>query len=147
RFKSVDDDGGAGTDSALVLVVGNDHKEHPQGYWQHQYSRNGHTDFNEATLKCYLAIINHVSRVFDEQRDASTIAKAYDVLFMKQNGGSGAEQFDRELLTVWLNFANGAFEYDRIAKVVAAAEKVRLDPHASESEIRKQTNILRRIKP
>jgi hypothetical protein len=66
---------------------------------------------------------------------------------------------DRELLTVWLNFANGAIEYLELldtdkdgvgdtlfGDVVAAAEAVRLDAAATDEEIREQTNILHHVK-
>ncbi len=68
------------------------------------------------------------------------------------------EQFDRELLTVWLNFANGAIRYNELfdtngdgiadtpfAAIVAAAEVVRFDPTVIEAEIRVQKNILHQI--
>ena len=99
-------------------------------------------DFDRATLRCYLQIVGYVSKVFDEKRDASTIQKAHDVLFLGQNGGSVQEQFDRELLTVWLNFANGALKYADLRAAVAAAERVRLNPSATDKEIRNQTRIL-----
>ena len=158
-FLAEDDDGGNGADTANVIITGNADRARSSGYWQHQYHGNGKLDFDEATLECYLAIVDYVSLVFNESRDASTIEKAYDVLFLKQNGGSAAEQFDRELLTVWLNFANGAIEYDELVDsdgdgvddtplyaVVAAAEAVRLDPNATEAEIREQKNILHHLR-
>ena len=154
-----DDDGGHGEDQATVIITGNGDKARSEGYWQHQYSGNGEIDFDQATLECYLAIASYASTVFDEERDASTIEQAFDVLFLKQNQGSEREQLDRELLTVWLNFANGSIEYLELldtdqdgmgdtsfADVVAAAEAVRLDPGATDKEIREQTNILHHIK-
>ena len=47
---------------------------------------------------------------------------------------------------VWLNFANGALEYNEFSDVVAIAENVRLDPTATDKEIREQTNILHHLK-
>jgi hypothetical protein len=157
-FLADDDDGGHGQDNANVLITGNADRARSAGYWQHQYRGNGNIDFDQATLECYLAIVGYVSTVFNEERDASTIELAYDVLFMQQNEGEAREHFDRELLTVWLNFANGAYEYNQmldtdqdgvfdtpLVEVVATAEAVRLDPTASEAEIREQTNILHHI--
>jgi hypothetical protein len=154
-----DDDGGHGEDRAMAIISGNADKARSEGYWQHQYSGKGGIDFDQATLECYLSIVSYVSTVFSEDRDASTIEQAHDVLFLKKNHGSEREQFDRELLTVWLNFANGAIEYlelldtDKdgvgdtpLADVVAVAEAVRLDPGATDKEIREQTNILHHIR-
>ena len=140
-----DDDGGHGEDQAMVIINGDAGKARSEGYWQHQYSGKGKIDFDRATLECYLAMVGYMSTVFDEERDASTIEQAYDVLFLKKNRGSEREQFDRELLTVWLNFANGALEFTDISGVVATAESVRLDPSATDKEIRRQTKILHQI--
>lgn len=145
KFWAEDDDGGVSpVDSAVVIVTGNAGagQSKPTGYWQHQFRQNGRTDLDEPTLMGYLAINDFLSAVFNEARDASTIASAYDVLFMKQNQGDAKEQFDRELLTVWLNFANGSIEYAAFSDVTATAEAVRLDPNATEAEIRDQKNIL-----
>jgi M6 family metalloprotease-like protein len=144
-FLADDDDSGHGEDQAMVIITGNADKARSEGYWEHQYSGNGKIDFDQDTLECYLAIVGYVSTVFDEKRDASTIEQAHDVLFLKQNKGSPEEQFDRELLTVWLNFANGAIEYDELLGV-ATAETVRLDPSTTKKEIKEQTNILHHIK-
>jgi hypothetical protein len=144
-FLAGDDDSGHSEDNADVIITGNVDKTRSEGYWQHQYSGNGNIDFDQATLECYLAITRYMSTVFNEERDASTIEKAHAVLFLKQNGGSASEQFDRELLTVWLNFANGAIEFTDFSAVVAAAESVRLDPNATDKEIRDQAKILHQI--
>jgi len=145
-FLADDDDGGHGEDQAFVIITGNADKARSEGYWQHQYGGNGNIDFDQETLECYLAIVGFMSTVFDEARDASTIENAYDVLFLAHNQGSEIEQFDRELLVVWLNFANGSLEYTEFSDIVAIAESVRLDPNATDREIREQTNILHHIK-
>lgn len=157
-FMAEDDDGGQGEDYVAVIITANADKARLEGYWQHQYSGKGKIDFDQATLEGYLAIIGHMSTVFNEPRDASTIEKAHDVLFLKQNNGSATEQLDRELLVVWLNFANGTIDYMELldtdkdgigdtpfAGVVAAAEVVRLNPDATKSEIKEQTNILHHV--
>jgi hypothetical protein len=141
-FSALDDDGGTGLDTANVIITGNADKNRSQGYWQHQYSRNGNTDFADEELECFLAIVGYVSTVFDEERDASTIEKAFDVLFMQQNAGSAAEHFDRQLLTTLLNFADGSLEWTDIDDVIATAEAVRLDPTSSDAELRQQRRIL-----
>ena len=157
-FMADDDDGGHGEDHVAVIITANADKARREGYWQHQYSGKGKIDFDQTTLEGYLAIIGHMSTVFNEARDASTIEKAHDVLFLKQNDGSAIEQLDRELLVAWLNFANGAIEYTELldtdkdgagdtpfVDVVAAAEAVRLNPDATKSEIKEQTNIVHHV--
>jgi PKD domain len=157
-FSALDDDGGSASDTAIVLISGNVGRSRSSGYWQHQFGGQGNTDFDDATLECYLAIVNNVSTVFSEERDASTIPAAHDVLFLKQNGGSEIEKLDRELMTAWLNFANGAFEYDQLfdpdhdgvftsfADIMAIAESVRLAPSSTKAEIREQRNIIQQLK-
>lgn len=158
-FKAVDDDLAFSEDHVPVIITETGNRARPEGYWQHQLSGDGKSDFDAGTIENYLAIVGHMSAVFNEARDASTIEKAHDVLFLKQNNGSATEQLDRELLVVWLNFANGAIEYMELldtdkdgtgdtpfADVVAAAEVVRLNPNATKSEIKEQTNILHHVK-
>jgi hypothetical protein len=141
-FSALDDDGGTGLDTANVIIAGNIDKLRSQGYWQHQYGRNGKTDFTNDELECLLAIVGYASTVFNEERDASTIAKAHDVLFLKQNQGNEAEKFDRQLLATLLNFANGSLEWADIDDVIATAEAVRLDPTSTAAELRAQRRIL-----
>jgi hypothetical protein len=157
-FLAEDDDGGTSFDQAYVLITGNATQSRSEGYWQHQFHRVGETDFTDEELECYLEIIGFVSTVFDEARDASTIEAAYDVLFLQGNMGSEQEQFDRELLTLWLNFANGSLDYTQLidtdndgvpdtmlSELVAVAEAVRLDPFATPAELREQTQILHQL--
>ena len=116
-----------------------------EGYWQHQCRGNGRVEYDAAQIECFLDIIDFMSTVFSEARDIASAAQAFDVLFLKQNGGSAAEQLDRELLVAWLNFACGAFDPmqmldtnhdgtgDRtFVAVVNEAEAVRLDSNATE---------------
>jgi hypothetical protein len=159
RFAAVDDDGAEAVDQVAVVIAGGlGNWARSEGYWQHQLRGNGRTDFDAASLECYLAVIGHMSAVFNEARDASTIEAAHDVLFLKKNGGRAIEQLDRELLVVWLNFVNGAVGYTQLVdtdedyipdtpfvNAVAAAESVRLDPFATVEEIKRQTEIVHHI--
>jgi hypothetical protein len=99
-----------------------------------------------------------MSEVFHEVRYASTIVSAYDVLFLQPDAVDLREQLDRELLTVWLNFANGAIEYHQMLdtnnnqkpdtafnEIIALAEAIRLNPASTDEKIRQQINLLRRI--
>ena len=145
-------------DIASVVIVGNADEARSAGYWQHQFRGRGKTDFDEEALNCYLAIVGHLSQVFNEERDASTIEAAFEVLYVKQIKGSITEIFDRQLLALWLNFANGSIEYDEMvdtdgdgiadttfADLVLVAEAVRLDPNAMRAEIEEQMEIVKRV--
>ena len=157
-FLAADDDGGHGEDHAVVLIVGDASQTRTAGYWLHQYQGNGHTDFDQPTLLCYLDMVGYLSQVFNEVRDASTIPHAIDVLDVNLNNGSMEEIFDRQLLAVWLNFANGSLTLDQMvdtngdgtpdttfANAVSTAESVRLNPAATRSELEQQKNILEAI--
>lgn len=149
-FSAEDDDQALAQDQVPVLFVSNASlaASRMEGYWQHQLHRDGQTDFSDATLGCYLKVIDFASLVFSERRSIATIAAAHDVLFM-QSQGSAQEQLDRQLLVAWLNFANGAFGYNELvdadgdgvdetpyASAMAGVESVRLDPAATTAEIK-----------
>jgi hypothetical protein len=154
-FSSLDDDAGSASDSANVIITGNADRIRSDGWWQNQYRAGWPQAFPQDTLKCYLAIVGFMSQVFDEERDASTIPKARDVLFLAQNGGSAREQLDRELITAWLNFANGAIEYGEpfsighadvpFFQAMADAEAVRLDPGATKKQLEAQKSHLNNV--
>lgn len=168
-FFSEDDDGGASpTDTVAVVIVGDADQIRSAGYWRHQMRQKGKTDFDPDELLCYLDIAGLMSLVFHEERDASTLALADDVLWV--NGTSDmAEILDRQLLAVWLNFANGVWGFDTadsdadtiidafgpqfdtdgdtvpdtyLSQIIYAAETVRLDPTATRNELEDQKDIL-----
>jgi hypothetical protein len=156
-FLAEDDDGGQAGDGAAVIIVGNAGYARSAGYWLKQYRSVGKSFFESPTLTCYLDIVNYMSRVFSEETDAASIQAAKNVLFPKKND-SMLEIFDRQLLAVWLNFANGAIGlYEPVdtdgdelpdagfAEVVTHAEAVRLDPASSAEDVEFQKNILERI--
>ncbi|HZD19003.1 MAG TPA: hypothetical protein VE669_12750, partial [Actinomycetota bacterium] len=155
-FAADDDDGGHGETTASVLIQGTADDAHKHGYWKRQYGGQGVVELTQEELGCYLLVVDYVSDVFDEARDASTLEAAYLVL----QGGSGGppiQQLDRELLTALLNFANGAFGWDELVydadgdgvadtsfgDVIGTAEAVRLNPASTPREIREQRDILR----
>lgn len=160
-LRAVDDDQAVGEDHIPVLVTGNAAAAasgRHEGYWQHQFGRNGRTDYSDAQLECYLGIVRHVSGVFGERRRLESIDQAYEVLHMAQNGGAPREQLDRELLVAWLNFAAGAIGYDdRIdtdgdgtadmtyRAVMEAIETARLEPSTTDKEIGRLAAAVHRI--
>ena len=161
EFSAVDDDAAVGQDQVPVLFVegaGAGTASRLAGYWQHQFRRNGRTDFAAGTLECYLEIVAFASLVFSEERGVATIADAFDVLFLAENAGSLREQLDRELLVAWLNFANGAFTYDGLvdtngdgvdetpyAEVMAQVEAVRRDAAATAEALEAATALLHSV--
>jgi len=154
-FRAADDDGDSAGDTVKVIIAGTAALERDAGYWQTQYQPRP-TAFTEARRLCYLKIVDFVSMVFHEQRSAQTVANAYDVLFIKQNGGSEQQKLDRQLLTGWLNFANGAFDYaelvdtncDHVADtsfstVMATAEAARIGNNVA--QMAAQRKILEQV--
>ena len=157
-FAAADDDDGTASDSVAVLITGNEDDGRPSGYWSHQYRRQGSTDFDDATLTCYLEIVDFVSDVFHEVRDVSTFPLARSLLFTQGVSVSKRDQLDRDLLTVWLNFANGAVEWDELVDTnrdgtadtvfhvaMETAEAVRLNPASTNAQFDAQRAILQSI--
>lgn len=158
-FEAVDDDAAVGRDEVPVVIVSLiSNRSRLAGYWQHQLSRRGRTDFEDTTLDSYLSIIGHMSAVFGEVRDVSTVAAAHDVLHLEQNAGSPQEKLDRELLVAWLNFCNAAFGYTELVdtdgdgiddtplgSALAVAEVVRLNPGATTAELNAQRAIVHAV--
>ena len=126
-----------------------DHRADPSmsrgaGYWQHQYKGNGKIDFTQRPA----GLLPRDRRVPEQrlQRGSRRLdeAKAHDDIFVAGLKGTISEQLDRQLLTAWLNFANGGVEYTELldtdgngsvdtsfADVMATAEAVRLNPAAT----------------
>ena len=157
-FAVGDDDGGSASQTAAVIVVGNGHPNQPHGYWKQQFrfynSGKGNADFDAGRLGCYLKIVDYMSSVFHQQTDASTFLRSEDVLETNQTSVIN-ELFDQQLLAVWLNFANGAVEWNRLVDTngdktpdtrfldaITAAERLRLDPNTTRIQLDRQKTIL-----
>jgi hypothetical protein len=157
-FSAADDDAGASpVDHVAVIITGNASVRQNAGYWQTQY-RPRPTAFTESQRTCYLQIAGFMSSVFHEVTDASTVAKAFNVLFVGGNNGTAKQQLDRQLLTSWLNFANGSLDLgtlvdtntDKVpdtsfATVISNAEAIRLNPSSTDAQLRAQKDLLERI--
>jgi hypothetical protein len=153
-LRSDDDDAGTASDAAVVLITGNATANRSPGYWTQQASGKK-ADISDALMACYLKITGFGSKVFDEQRDASTLAKARAVL---EDNGSSRAKLDRQLLALWLNFANGATDWtqgvdvtgDKVADMplsaaLTQAEAVRSDPVATPVALLSWKDRLERI--
>src|SRR5581483_9752433 len=157
-FRAADDDGGSASQAAAVIIVGNGHPNQPHGYWKQQFryqnSGKGPSDFTADKLRCYLRIASYMSRVFDERNDASTFLRAEDILETNQTSAI-LELFDQQLLAAWLNFANGAIEWNRLVDsngdkkpdtrfldAIVAAEALRLDGNATKAQLDAQKKIV-----
>ena len=151
-----DDDLGSGTDTAVVLITGNATVSKGHGWWLNQYRPKGDT-FTDATLQCYLDIVNYLSLVFSEGKDADSRADAALVL----NAPAKAPEdviFDQHALGAWLNFANGSIKLDSpvdttgdgvpdstFGAVMFTAETVRMNPASTSAQIKAQKDIIERI--
>ena len=156
-----DDDGGSTTGSLNVIIVGNNHPNRPHGYWKqqnryHAFGTGPAPDFDAATLGCYLKIAGYMSRVFDERTAAATFAQAYDVLDTSSTSQIN-ELFDQQLLAAWLNFANGAIEWNQLVDTtgdktadtpfliaIERAETLRLNPSATRPQLDAMKRIVER---
>jgi hypothetical protein len=156
-FGSLDDDGGTGSDTANVIITGNADATRSAGFWYIQFRLGPGSVFSPTTLQCYLDIAAYMSLVFNEVKDASTLAKARQIL-STQSSADGTAQLDRQLLAAWLNFANGSLDLNELVDTdghggvdttfyaaVTAAEAVRLNPASTKAELLAQAKILERI--
>lgn len=156
-FASTDDDSGSADDSLVVIISGNVELTRSAGYWYQAYRDKKNGFFTDEELECFLDIVGFMSTVFNEETDVSTIAKAANLL----RGGMKDPMttiFDRQLLAVWLNFANGALDLGTLidtdsddvpdtsfADIISAAEAARLNPATTDEELEAYKNLLELI--
>lgn len=154
-----DDDGGSTSDAVPVAVLGTDDRMRTAGWWYTQMNRPGHNAQSLTTdeLTCRLAVVNHLSAVFVELRDADDTGSAAQVLTTKKTSAA-AEILDRQLLALWLNLANGAVGWDEpvdttddgvsdttLAELLADAEALRVDPAATSEALLAQADRLEAV--
>ncbi len=160
-FGSTDDDAplAGSQDEVAVLITGNGDRTRSDGWWHAQYKatgEKGNPEFDQMTLDCYLAIARFASDVFDEAVPLSTLEDAHAVL---HPDGTALGRLDREILTAWLNFANGGVDYldvvvdtdgDHVAdatlgQTMAAAETVRLNPASTKAQLDAARKLVHQI--
>ena len=99
-----------------MLITGNATESKGHGWWLNQYRPKGKT-FDDAMLQCYLDIVNYLSLVFSEGKDADSRADA--TLVLQNPAKSPADViFDQHALGAWLNFANGSVKLDTLVDSV-----------------------------
>jgi hypothetical protein len=141
-----DDDGGrAPTESAPVVVVGNETRRHATGWWQAQYAqllpKSTVLHYSEDEYGCFLRIAEHMSGVMGEVRSVGSFESAGAVLYPA--GNTARAGLEADILAAWLNYATGAVgvspdgRIDRqYAAIVYAVESVALDPTATDAALR-----------
>ena len=153
----VDDDGGSASDQAAVLVTGNATVSKGQGWWKNQYRVKKSNDFTPAELQCFLDIVNHLSLVFSEHKDADSRADAERVFHSPPKSPADVI-FDQHALGAWLNFANGSVGLatpvdtdgngvpdTTFGAALLVAESVRVNPASTSAQIKAQKDIVERI--
>jgi hypothetical protein len=152
-----DDDAGSTTDSAKVLVTGNATVSKGHGWWLNQYWDKPPNDFSAARLQCYLDIVNALSLVFSEHKDADSRADATTVLNAPAKSPADVI-LDQHLLGAWLNFASGSVRLSTLVDadgngsketmfgaVMLQAETVRVNPASTNAQIKAQKDRVERI--
>lgn len=156
-FASSDDDGGDADDSLVVIISSNADRTRSAGYWYQAYRQRKNAVFTSEELECYLDITGFMSTVFNEETDVSTIDQAKKLL--KGRTKPPMEQiFDRQLLAVWLNFANGSMDLGTLvdtdgdfvpdtsfADIISAAEAARMNPATTREELEAHKDLLELI--
>ncbi|HEX4905873.1 MAG TPA: hypothetical protein VFU93_10500 [Acidimicrobiales bacterium] len=152
-----DDDGGTSpTDVAWVIVTGTSGTRHGTGWWHGRYDGKGGNDLPASVQSCYLRIASHASAVFGEVRPVTTNAQA--TLTLAGAGSDPRDQLDRTLLSLWLDYADGAFRWtdavdtdgngvaDAVfADVMRSAERVRLAAGSTKDALHAQRQRLQRM--
>ena len=148
-----DDDGGADVASLPKVVVGNEDKTHPYGWWKHEYRRTGKPKVPTAFLDAYLDIIELTSSVFSEQAQLASIFDAAAVL--EAQGSDKRVAARGHLLWAWLHFASGGVGWtDPVPmgggvtrpyhEVMTEIEAIVLDPGASHGDLVRASQLAQR---
>jgi hypothetical protein len=156
-FSASDDDSGEGAATVDVIIVGNADQARSAGYWMSEYRFTKNPDFTPATLTCYLDIVNHASAVFSELRSLASFDDAVDILWTNATSDPD-ELFDRQLLALWLNFANGAYALDQMVDttgdgvpdtafldLMMEAEDLRADLNRTAADVLAMKDVLERL--
>jgi len=150
-----DDDGGADSADAGVLVTGTATNTESSGWWKHQYSGAGNPHIGGDTAEGYLEVVNAVSSVFSESSVAVTASDAHGILSPK--GSDRRARATAALMLAWLQFASGAVSWDdsvplaggssvEFLDLMFAAEATILDDGASNNALLAIEHDLERVR-
>ncbi|MBN6053486.1 S8 family serine peptidase, partial [Nonomuraea sp. RK-328] len=120
--------------SAPVCTRGRTAKRLTAKQWAVEIHRSSGT-IPDATLTCYLKLVQKGSKVFPEITKASSLGTAYRVLKASK---TARQRLDAALLAGWLTWAHGT---NGTAKLVGA-EKVRLSAKAKAASLKKAASAL-----
>ncbi|MBV8195349.1 MAG: hypothetical protein JOY80_07455, partial [Candidatus Dormibacteraeota bacterium] len=100
------------TDTSTVIVNGSDAQVYNADFWKNQFYQQGDPKhlLSTSTLSCYLGIVRYMSSDFSH---VNTFTDALAVLDPK-GPAPLYNDFDRELLAAWLDFANGGFQWNML---------------------------------
>lgn len=156
-FSATDADGAPALAATDSVVTGTSGMAWQAGHWKHQFASGPASE-----LHCELAIVQRMSALFGGPSSVvpgapvamSTPTDAAKVL---QPGSSSARaHLEREILTMWLDYAGGAFTYDEVvhpsgspatyqptfAALMGSAESAALDPTATAKQMQHLTFYL-----
>ncbi|WP_310708698.1 S8 family serine peptidase [Nonomuraea sp. 3-1Str] len=119
---------------APVCTRGKTAKRLTAKQWAVEIHRSSGT-IPDATLTCYLKLVQKASKVFPEITKASSLGTAYRVLKASK---TSRQRLDASLLAGWLTWAHGT---NGTAKL-ASAEKVRLSAKAKAASLKKAARTL-----
>lgn len=109
QFEVQDDDGGETTISLKVLVRNNQSCKSSLGDWISYFMRKNQDAGLEGELKAHLSILSgFISSAFGEM-DPSEINRLEEFIVSDMDQSARARA---EMLTAWLNFVNGAVDWD-----------------------------------
>ncbi|MGW7480582.1 S8 family peptidase [Nonomuraea muscovyensis] len=120
--------------AASVCTRGTAGKRLTARKWAVEIHRSSGT-IPDATLNCYLKLVQKASKVFPELTRASTLGTAYRTL---KAAKTARQRLDGALLVGWLNWAHGTNGTTKLT----ASEKVRLSSTSTGAALKKATKNL-----
>lgn len=152
-----DDDGGSGSDTAQVVVLGTSTDAGTLGVWQTDFRDKRSKLHTAAEKECLLSVVRVLSSEFSEVRTLDTINDAATVLYPK-NTANPTDQFDAMLLALWLNVADGSIRLSdgvdsdndgtvdtTVGAVLQSGEALRLSPSPDRSELLRYKSLYEAI--
>ncbi|MHB1987566.1 MAG: hypothetical protein ACYCSF_06240 [Acidimicrobiales bacterium] len=156
-FSAADGDGGSGAASTDAVVTGNSPMAWQAGYWLSLYRRG-----LDPALSCDMQIAARMSAIFNGPSSVVPgapvpLVTASDAVAVLQPRSNDPKlMLEREILTMWLDYADGAFTYaaqvhpsgspsgydPTFGALMNSAEEVALNPASTSSELRQMRKYL-----